>query len=143
MFLWRALSQLGRRVTTQLTGSSLLLFTEVRLCKLSGLGDLLLELAEVHVELHIRVLLFLVGGRVEVLQLEVADLPHEVAPVLDVVDLGNQLLLESLGRIQTLVLLADHHLEIVVSLLNFRDVDGLQLAGLKLAGLTSAICVNH
>jgi hypothetical protein len=62
-----------------------------------------------------------------VLQLEIADLPHEVAPVLDVVDLRNQLLFEPLRGVKALVLLADHHLQVIVRLLDLGNVYGLEL----------------
>lgn len=121
-------------------------FLEVGFSNLSSLRDLLLELVKVHFEvdvvrfwLHLRL-----SHRVGVLLLQVSDLLHEVSSVLDVIDLGNQLLLEPFGGIEALILLADHHLQVVVGFLDLRDVDSLELLKLKSAiALTSAIWVNH
>ena len=77
------------------------------------------------------------------LQLQVANFPHEITTVLNVVDLSNEFFLEALGRVQPFVILTDQHLQIVVGLFDLGDIDGLQLTNLKLASLTSAICVNH
>jgi len=44
-----------------------------------------------------------------------------------VVDLGDELLLEALRGVQAFVTLANQHLQVVVRLLNFADVDFLKL----------------
>ena len=54
-------------------------------------------------------------------------LAMEVVPVLDVVYLGNELLLDRLARMKVVKRLAHHHLKVVVRLLNLADVDRLEL----------------
>ena len=48
-------------------------------------------------------------------------------PVLDVVDLGDKLLLDRLTRVQVVKGLTHHNLYVVVGLLNLTDVDRLKL----------------
>ena len=54
-------------------------------------------------------------------------LPMEVLPILDVVDLGDELFLDRLTRMKTVKGLANHELEVVVCLLNLTDIDRLEL----------------
>ena len=55
-------------------------------------------------------------------------LPVEVLPILNVVDLGDEFLLDRLARMQAVERLADHELEIVIGLLDLTDVDRLKLS---------------
>ena len=55
-------------------------------------------------------------------------LPVEVLPILNVVDLGDEFLLDRVARMQAVERLADHELEIVIGLLDLTDVDRLKLS---------------
>ena len=65
---------------------------------------------------------------------QVSTLPHrvllpvEVLPILNVVDLGDEFLLDRVARMQAVERLADHELEIVIGLLDLTDVDRLKLS---------------
>lgn len=54
-------------------------------------------------------------------------LAMEVLPVLDVVDLGDELLFDGFTCMKTIEGLTDHQFEVVVGLLYLTDVDRLQL----------------
>ena len=63
----------------------------------------------------------------EVLTAEGLSLAMEVLPILDVVDLANELFCNAFRSLQLLKGLSHHHLEVVVDLLDLGNVDGLQL----------------
>ena len=50
----------------------------------------------------------------------------EVLPILDVVHLGNELLLVAVRGVQTIIALRDQALEVIVGLFNLVDVDFLE-----------------
>ena len=54
-------------------------------------------------------------------------LSMKVLPVLNVVDLGDELLLDGIARMQAVKRLAHHKLKVVIRLLNLADVDLLEL----------------
>lgn len=120
LFSWRVVAKLA-------SIASVFFLLEVGLCELGSFCDFLLELVKIHLEIHVGCGRLVISHLAEVLQLEIADLPHEVAPILDVVDLRNQLLFEPLRGVKALVLLADHHLQVIVRLLDLGNVYGLEL----------------
>ena len=60
------------------------------------------------------------------LEIECLSLPVEVLPILDVVHLGNELLLVAVRGVQTIIALRDQALEVIVGLFNLVDVDFLE-----------------
>ena len=58
-------------------------------------------------------------------------LPMEVLTVLNMVYLGDELFFDSITRVQAVKRLANHHLQIVVRLLNLTDVNLLKLYNIR------------
>ena len=79
-------------------------------------------------------------------------LPMEVLAVLNMVNLSDELFFDSIACVQAVKRLANHHLQVVVCLLNLTDVNLLKLYRNRFKSgahsisanlLTSTICVNQ